>query len=39
MSANTIFYGWKRSLSGREQMSARHFEEFMAYLTGLQQEA
>jgi hypothetical protein len=38
MSANTVFYGWKRSLSGREQMSARHFEEFMAYLTGLQQE-
>lgn len=38
MSANTIFYGWKRSLPGREQMSASHFEEFMRYLTGLQQE-
>ena len=38
MSSNTIFYGWKRSLPGREAMSARHFEDFTNYLAGLQQE-
>jgi hypothetical protein len=38
MSANTVFYGWKRSLPGREGLSASHFEDFMRYLTCLQQE-
>jgi hypothetical protein len=38
MGANTIFYGWKRSLPGREQMSASHFDDFMRYLAGLQKE-
>lgn len=38
MSTNTIFYGWKRSLPGRERLSASHFEEYMGYLAGLLKE-
>jgi hypothetical protein len=32
MSSNVIMFGWNRSLTGREQISGRHFQEFMAYL-------
>ena len=37
MSSNVIFFGWNRSIPGREQMSAEHFQEFLGYLGGLQQ--
>lgn len=36
MSTDVIFYGWNRSIPGREQMSAEHFQEYMVYLGGLQ---
>lgn len=32
MSSNAIVFGWDRSLPGREQLSARHFQDFVAYL-------
>jgi len=38
MSSNVIFFGWNRSIPGREQMSAEHFQEYLQYLGGLQQE-
>lgn len=37
MSSNTIFFGWSRSLPGREHLSAEHFPQFVQYLAGLQQ--
>ena len=37
MSSNVIFFGWNRSLPGREHLSATHFGEFAQYLGGLQQ--
>jgi len=36
MSFNTVFFGWNRSIPGREEMSATHFQEFIQYLTGRQ---
>ena len=33
---NAMFYAWKRSVPGREHLSARHFDEFVGYLSGLQ---
>jgi hypothetical protein len=38
MSTNVIFYGWKRSVPGREHLSASHFEEYLSYLAGLQMD-
>lgn len=38
MSSNVIFFGWNRSIPGREEMSAKHFQEFLGYLGGLQQK-
>jgi hypothetical protein len=38
MSDNVIFFGWNRSIPGREQMSGTEFQSFTAYLVGLQQE-
>jgi hypothetical protein len=38
MRANTIFFGWNRSLPGRERTSAEHFQEFVQYLGGLQKQ-
>jgi hypothetical protein len=38
MSSNAIFFGWNRSIPGRERLSAQHFQEFVAYLGGLQQQ-
>jgi len=32
VSSNAIFFGWNRSLPGRERISAEHFSEFVAYL-------
>lgn len=37
MSANVIFFGWNRPIPGRERLSADHFQEFVQYLGGLQQ--
>ena len=36
MSSNAIFFGWNRSLPGRERISGEHFSEFVGYLGGLQ---
>src|SRR5215212_1826611 len=33
--SNTLFFGWNRSIPGREMMSAEHFTSFVGYLTGL----
>ncbi len=37
MSSNVVMFGWNRSIPGREQMSGQHFQEYIAYLNGLQQ--
>ena len=36
MSKGVIFFGWNRSVSGREQISLEHFQEFTKYAGGLQ---
>jgi hypothetical protein len=36
MGINTVVYGWKRCVPGREEACARHIDEFTSYLTGLQ---
>ena len=36
MSKNVIFFGWKQSVVGREQLSVTHFPEFLQYLGELQ---
>jgi hypothetical protein len=33
---NAIFFGWNRSIPGREAISAQHFQDFIQYLDGLQ---
>ncbi|MGD2049318.1 MAG: hypothetical protein PVH03_07480 [Chloroflexota bacterium] len=38
MSSHVIFFGWTRSIPGREKISAEHFQEFVDYLGKLQQE-
>ncbi len=30
-----IFFGWNRSVPGREHLSAEHFAQFLGYLDGL----
>jgi hypothetical protein len=35
MTSNVLLFGWNRSIPGREQISAAHFQEFIGYLTGL----
>jgi hypothetical protein len=37
MGSSVILFGWNRSLPGREKVSAAHFDEFVKYLNGLQQ--
>ena len=37
MGSNIVLFGWKRSIPGREKVSAQHFTEFVQYLGGLQQ--
>ena len=39
MGSHIILFGWNRSIPGREKLSAGHFEEFLKYLAGLQQDA
>lgn len=36
MASQLIFFGWNRSIPGRERMSAEHFQAFSEYL-GAQQ--
>jgi hypothetical protein len=38
VSSNLVFFAWNRSIPGREHVSAAHFQEFVQYLTGLQQQ-
>lgn len=38
MASNALFFGWNRSVPGRERVSEQHFGEFVEYLTGLQQQ-
>lgn len=37
MSDHAIFFSWNRSLPGREQLSRDHFDEFVGWLSGQQQ--
>ena len=37
MSSNVVLFGWNRPIPGREHLSAAHFQDFVAYLAGLQQ--
>jgi len=37
MGSNALFFAWNRSVPGRESISGAHFEEFVGYLTGLQE--
>ncbi len=34
MHRNAIFFAWNRSIPGREQISGKHFDEFVNYLGG-----
>lgn len=38
MGPNVIYFGWNRSVPGRERLSAEHFQEFLGYLGNLQQK-
>jgi hypothetical protein len=38
MDSNAIFFGWNRSIPGREKVSGDHFGEFVAYLDALKKE-
>jgi hypothetical protein len=38
MGSSVILFGWNRSIPGREKVSAGHFDEFVKYLSGLQQK-
>jgi len=35
MASNALFFGWSRSIPGREKISGEHFQEFVRYLDGL----
>ena len=37
MKSNAVFFGWNRSIPGREQRSAEHFQDFVKYLGAQQQ--
>lgn len=37
-SSHLIFFGWNRSIPGRERMSAEHFQGFNEYLGALQRK-
>ena len=38
MKSNAIFFAWDRSIPGREQTSAEHFQEFVSYLNEQEQQ-
>ncbi len=35
MASNALFFGWSRSIPGRESISLEHFTQFMGYLNSL----
>ncbi len=37
MGTNALFFAWNRPIPGREKLSAAHFQEFVQYLEGMQQ--
>jgi hypothetical protein len=37
MGSNVVYFAWNRSIPGREAFSAAHFDDFVNYVTGLQQ--
>jgi hypothetical protein len=37
MGSNVVFFAWNRSIPGREAISAAHFDDFVKYVTALQQ--
>ena len=37
MGSNAIMFSWNRSIPGREAISAAHFQDYVQYLTGLQE--
>jgi hypothetical protein len=37
MNTNALFFGWNRSIPGREKLSTAHFQDFLHYLGELQQ--
>ena len=38
MGSNVMLFGWNRPVTGREKVSAQHFDEFVKYLGGLHQK-
>lgn len=38
MGDSVIFFGWNRSVPGREQQSAELFQEFLGFLGGMQEQ-
>lgn len=38
MSSNCLMFSWKKSVPGREKISAVHFNEFIGYLTELKKK-
>lgn len=38
MGDQVVFFGWDKSVPGREELSAEHFQEFVGYLNDLKQE-
>ena len=37
MATDVLFVGWNRAVPGREALAAAHFQEYLGYLSGLQQ--
>jgi hypothetical protein len=37
VTSNVLLFGWNRPLPGRENLSSQHFNDFVQYLTGVQQ--
>jgi hypothetical protein len=35
MASNAIFFGWKRSVPGREQVTLEHFQQYVGWLNEL----
>jgi len=38
MGSDVVLFGWNRSIPGREEESGQHFQEFVQYLQGLQED-
>jgi len=37
MENQVIFFGWNRTVPGREQIAVEDFQEFLGYMSGLQE--